>query len=101
MNTIKFLTASTDMPRGAESKREKLPVPQPQMDEYRIYYNHRTIERDITEEETGEPESVSVPAADFVSVQADHEPTDAEWREVLSENGFDDTTIDTILADEG
>jgi hypothetical protein len=36
-----------------------------------------------------------------VSVQADHEPTDAEWREVLSENGFDDTTIDTILADEG
>jgi hypothetical protein len=40
---------------------------------------------------------VTIPVADYVSVQADHEPSDEEWREALSENGFSDEEIDKIL----
>jgi hypothetical protein len=101
MNTVKFLTASTDSPRGAEVKKMTLPVPNPQENEYRRFYNHRDEESEEvkTDEDSGEPVvvSVTIPVADYVSVQADHEPTDEEWREVLSENGFSDEEIDKIL----
>jgi hypothetical protein len=43
---------------------------------------------------------VAVPCADFVAIQADHEPTADEWKNILSENGFTEEQIDVILADE-
>lgn len=41
-----------------------------------------------------------IPCADFVAVQADHEPTDEEWRLVLTEQGYTDERIDVILSGE-
>lgn len=103
MNTVKFLCASTDMPRSAEVKKMTLPVPQPEQNEYRRFYNHRNVEEDqvTTDVETGEPviKSVSIPVADFVAVQADHEPTTEEWTSVLLENGFKEEDVQTILAE--
>ena len=103
MNTVKFLCASTDMPRSAEVKKMTLPVPQPEQNEYRRFYNHRNVEEDqvTTDVETGEPvtKSVSIPVADFVAVQADHEPTTEEWTTVLLENGFTEEDAQTILAE--
>lgn len=100
MNTVKFLGVSTDMPREKEVKTMKLPVPQPGIDEYRRFYNHREVEQEETEEDNEQRAIVAVPCADFVAVQADHEPTVEEWRTVLSENGFTDEQIDVILAGE-
>lgn len=108
MSTIKFLCASTDAPRAASEKRVKMPVPHPQMDEYRVYYNHREVEvlpeanAGDPDETTGEVDALSqspqlVPTADYVSVQADHEPTDEEWSKVLSEQGFTEEQISAIL----
>ena len=91
------------MPRSAEVKKMTLPVPQPEQNEYRRFYNHRNVEEDqvTTDVETGEPviKSVSIPVADFVAVQADHEPTTEEWTSVLLENGFKEEDVQTILAE--
>lgn len=100
MNKVKFLGVSTDMPREAEVKTMKLPVPQPGIDEYRRFYNHREVEQEETAEGNEQRAIVAVPCADFVAIQADHEPTNEEWRTVLSENGFTDEQIDVILAGE-
>jgi hypothetical protein len=35
-----------------------------------------------------------------VSVQADHEPTDDEWRETLAEQGFEGEEIEEIIEGE-
>lgn len=78
----------------------KLPVPQPGIDEYRRFYNHREVELEETAEDNGQRAIVAVPCADFVAVQADHEPTEEEWENVLSENGFEKEQIDIILAGE-
>jgi hypothetical protein len=43
---------------------------------------------------------VTIPVADYVSVQAKEEPTDEQWREVLEINGFTSEQIDTILKGE-
>lgn len=100
MNTVKFLGVSTDMPREKEVKTMKLPVPQPGIDEYRRFYNHREVEQEETAEDNEQRAIVSIPCADFVVVQADHEPSDEEWQAVLSENGFTKEQIDVILAGE-
>ena len=100
MNTVKFLGVSTDMPREKEVKTMILPVPQPGINEYRRLYNHREVEQEETAEDNEQRAIVAVPCADFVAVQADHEPTVEEWRTVLSENGFTDEQIDVILAGE-
>lgn len=100
MSTLKFFGASTDMPREIEVKRMKLSVPQPGIDEYRRFYNHREVEQEETTEDKEQRAIVLIPSADFVAVQADHEPTDEEWRTVLSENGFTKEQIDVILAGE-
>lgn len=100
MNTVKFLGVSTDMPREKEVKTMILPVPQPGINEYRRLYNHREVEQEETAEDNEQRAIVAVPCADFVVVQADHEPTVEEWRTVLSENGFTDEQIDVILAGE-
>lgn len=108
MNKVRFLCVSTDAPRAASEKRVKMPVPHPQMDEYRVYFNHREVEvfpaayAGDQEEITGEVDALSqspqlVPTADYVSVQADHEPTDEEWSEVLSERGYTEEQISAIL----
>lgn len=100
MNTVKFLGVSTDMPREKEVKTMKLPVPQPGIDEYRRFYNHREVEQEETAEDNEQRAIVAVPCADFVAVQADHEPTAEEWRTVLLENEFTSEQIDVILAGE-
>lgn len=104
MNTIQFLGASTDSPRERETKRMTLPVPTPEQWEYRIFFNHRDEEREevTTDEETGEQSVVTktVPTAEYVSVQADHEPTDDEWTEVLALNGYTAEQITNILSKE-
>lgn len=100
---MKFLGKSTDSPRGAEVTKQTLPLPKPGTDEYRRYYNHREEEREEpggTDEATGEPTNVTVkvPTADFVAASCDHEPTDEEWTELLTAEGFKATEIKKILA---
>lgn len=100
MNTMMFLNELTDIPRGIEVKKMTLPVPNPGMNEYRRYFNHRTIEQERIEEGNEQHVTEEIPCADFVAVQADHEPTDEEWRDVLSENGYSEERITTILIGE-
>lgn len=101
---MKYLGKSTDCPRGADVKKQELPLPQPGTNEYRRYYNHREeerIERDGIDAGTGEPQAervVKLPTADFVAVSCEHEPTDEEWTECLTANGFTSKEIKTILA---
>lgn len=108
MTIVKYLNAGIDAPRNEDVKRLKMPVPHPEEDEYRLFYNHRLEEVPAPEGDgpdgiEGGPDARSqgpslVPTADFVSVQADHEPTDEEWRTVLKEEGdFSDEEIDVIL----
>lgn len=100
MNTVMFLNESTDMPRSIEVKEMTLPVPHPGMNEYRRYFNHRIIEQEKTEEDSEQHVTEEIPCADFVAVQADHEPTNEEWREILSENGYSEERITLILSKE-
>lgn len=97
MNAVKFLTESIDTPRNADIKDMKLPVPSPGLNEFRKYFNHRNEIEKSFDEESGEMEEREIPAADFVSVVADHEPTIEEWTEVLRSNGYDDERIALII----
>lgn len=103
MITIKFLGASKDMPREKGVKRLTLPVPTPEQWEYRIFFNHRDEEHEevTTDAETGEQSVVkkTIPTAEYVSVQADHDPTDEEWTEVLAEQGYTEEQITNILSE--
>lgn len=65
-------------------------------DEYRIYFNERTEMRPESGED-GEETEVEVTVYDYVSVLSEQEPTDDEWREVLSELGHSKTEINKIL----
>ncbi len=44
-------------------------------------------------------ETTQIPVADFVSCLYDTEPTDQEWRVLLSANGYTEGQIDEILAE--
>lgn len=95
MSIVKFLTASTECPREASVKELTLPVPQPGMNEYRRYYNHRFVDR---EESVGEELTViQVPVADFVAVVSDHTPTQEEWRNTLLSVGYTESQVNVIL----
>lgn len=95
MSIVKFLTASTECPREASVKELTLPVPQPGMNEYRKYYNHRTEDRnDFSGENTT---VIQVPVADFVSVISDHIPTQEEWRNTLLSVGYTESQVIVIL----
>lgn len=100
MSTVVFLNESTDIPRGIDVKKMTLPVPKPGIDEYRRYFNHRIKEVEKTDVDNEEHVTEEIPCADFVAVQADHEPTDEEWRSVLTEQGYTDERIDVILSGE-
>lgn len=79
----------------------KLPVPAPQMNEFRRFYNHRDVPQEevVTDPQTGEPsiKTVTIPTADYVSIQADHDPSDEEWADVLTANGFTSEEVQQIL----
>ena len=96
---MKFLTESSVVPASAlTSKREKLPLPSVQeADEYRIYFNEHQETQPSTDEE-GQETEVEVTAYDYVSALCDHEPTDAEWTECLTEEGYTAANIRKILS---
>ncbi len=98
---MKFLTESSVVPASAlPSKREKLPLPSVQeADEYRIYFNEHKETQPSTDEE-GEETEIEVTAYDYVSALCDHEPTDEEWAECLTAEGYTSTKIEEILASE-
>jgi hypothetical protein len=95
MSTVKFLTESTDTPHNASVKVQTLEIPDPGKNEYRRYFNQRSVtgKQVVDDKEV----TVDIPCADFVSVQADQEPTDEEWTEVLTEAGYTSEKITEIL----
>ena len=99
---MKFLIESTDTPRSADVKKMELPVPAPGINEYRRFFNHREVEQSQggTDGDSEQPVTVLVPCADYVAVQNPVEPTDEEWTECLTENGYTAEKIALILAGE-
>ena len=99
---MKYLEESTDTPRTADVLEMELPLPQPGVTEHRKYFNHRIVKQEQaeTDAETGEQSStiIDVPCADYVAVACSHKPTDEEWTECLSENGYDSERIGLILS---
>ena len=95
---MEFLKESSVAPANVlESKREKLELPSLQgADEYRIYHNERTEKREV-QGEGDEVTEVDVTVYDYVSMLSDHEPTDDDWREVLTTEGYSKTSITNIL----
>ena len=94
MDTMTFLGESKDAPRVlAEGKHQTLVRPNPGLDEYRIYFNYRV------EEIVNEQEVVQVPVASFVACLSPAKPTDAEWIELLTANGYSEEQVTTILAE--
>jgi hypothetical protein len=67
--------------------------PNPGANEHRIYFGHRT------EDIINGDETTQIPVADFVSCLNDTEPTDQEWRVLLSNNGYTEGQINDILAE--
>lgn len=98
---MRFLTESTDTPHTSGQKREKLPLPNPGVDEYRIYWNeHETEVEDSSvqrENPTDEPKMMTVITASFVSAENEAEPTDEDWKTVLTANGYTEEKINEIL----
>lgn len=92
MNTMTFLGESKDAPRVlAEGKHQTLVRPNPGLDEYRVYFNHRI------EEIANEQEILQIPVADFVACLSEQEPTNEDWENLLNDNGFTQSQIDNIL----
>lgn len=48
-------------------------------------------------DEDGNDIEEEVTVYDYVSVLCDHEPSDDEWRELLTERGYSNTAINKIL----
>lgn len=99
---MKFLEESTDTPREADVLKLELPVPNPGTNEYRRYFNHRTVQQSQNETIDGNTmeKQTTVPCADYVAVLNDHEPTDDEWTTILSANGYTADQITAILKGE-
>lgn len=94
MDTMTFLGESKDAPRVlAEGKHQTLVRPNPGLDEYRVYFNYRV------EEIVNEQEILQIPVADFVACLSSSEPTDPEWRELLTANGYSEEQVTMILAE--
>jgi hypothetical protein len=99
---MKFLNESTDTPREKDVMKLELRVPDPGTNEYRRYFNHRTVQQsqnDTVDGNTTEKQ-ITVPCADYVAVLSDHDPTDDEWTAVLSANGYTADQITAILKGE-
>ena len=99
---MKFLNESTDTPREKDVMKLELRVPDPGTNEYRRYFNHRTVQQsqnDTVDGNTTENQ-ITVPCADYVAVLSDHEPTEDEWTAVLSANGYTADQITAILKGE-
>lgn len=77
----------------AEGKHQTLVRPNPGLDEYRVYFNYRV------EEIVNEQEILQIPVADFVACLSSSEPTDPEWRELLTANGYSEEQVTMILAE--
>ena len=89
---MEYLGKYTDSPRTAEQgKTQVLSRPRQGKDEHRVYFNFR--------EETQVLEEVEyvVPVAEFVSCLSYTEPTNEQWGNLLSVNGFTQSQIDNIL----
>ena len=113
---MKFLVESTDTPHVSGLKSEKLPLPNPGVDEYRKYWDERMVSRmqtvaDDTDEAQAQAEGeessegvatheveVSELTARFVSASCEHEPTDEEWRACLLGAGYDEAQVSLILS---
>lgn len=94
MDTMTFLGESKDAPRVlAEGKHQTLVRPNPGLDEYRVYFNHRV------EEIVNEQENLQIPVADFVACLSSSTPTDQAWRELLTANGYSEEQVTMILAE--
>ena len=101
---MKFLAESVDAPHVGGVKNERLPLPNPGVDEYRRYWNeheerHTEYDTDSVSGDVMRAEVVEL-AASFVSASCDHEPSDEEWRECLLEEGYPEKQVATILGSE-
>lgn len=75
-------------------------MPTPGIDEYRKYWNEHEVEQtdySNMSEAGAKPKTITVLTASYVSVQADHEPTDDDWTECLKSAGYTDAKIKEIL----
>jgi len=75
-------------------------LPNPGIDEYRKYWNEHEVEQtDYSNmgEADAKPKTITVLTASYVSVQADHEPTDDDWAECLKSAGYTEAKIKEIL----
>ena len=77
----------------AEGKHQTLVRPNPGLDEYRVYFNHRI------EEIVNEQEILQIPVADFVACLSSSEPADSDWRELLTANEYSEEQVTMILAE--
>ena len=94
MNTMTFLGESKDAPRVlAEGKHQTLVRPNPGLDAYRVYFNHRI------EEIAHEQDILQIPVADFVACLSSSEPTDSEWSDLLTSHGYTEEQVTTIRAE--
>ena len=94
MNTMTFLGELKDAPRVlADGKQQTLVRPNPGLNEHRLYFDFRV------EEIVNEQEVLQVPVASFVACLSPAKPTDAEWVELLTANGYTEEQVTTILAE--
>lgn len=94
---LQFLEESKVVPASAlTGMREELSLPHAAgASEYRLYFGARQVEQEQTVGD--EVQMVEVTEYDYVSVLADHEPTDDEWKEVLMERGYTKTKAASIV----
>lgn len=97
---MKFLQESTDTPHIKGVVKEHLPLPQPGVDEYRRYFDEHTVKVQQTESDSDgniTVKEVEENTASFVSCSCEHEPTDDEWRELLTSEGYTAEQIAVII----
>lgn len=93
---MRFIEQQTESPVALDLKEKVLPLPEPGVNEHRLYFNHREEERE--ESEDGEVKSVKVPVADYVAAANATVPTYGEWEICLTAAGYDSEQIGKILA---
>lgn len=115
---MKFLVESTDTPHVSGVKSEKLPLPNPGVDEYRKYWDERMVARKQLLAEEASADGTASPSAEtlstdgtavqevevseltarFVAASCEHEPTDEEWRACLLGAGYSEEKVSLILS---
>lgn len=98
---MKFLEESTNTPHTSGVRREKLLRPNPGVDEYRVYWNEHEVEIEDNSEQsknpTDEPKKKKVLSANYISAENEIEPTDEDWRKLLTDSGYPEEQINEIL----